>query len=363
MAEEKHLLILKEGVDNWNSWREKNSTLKPDLSSINYRKADLNGANFRETNLEGAYFFETKLGEVDFSRAKLKGAYLSKAYLRDSYFYKADLREADLSNSDLCDAVLSKANLFRTKLSEAYLRRTDFSEANLYQADLRRAIIIESKFNNSNLSESKVYGISAWKLDLTGAVQNNLIISAEEEPLVYVDNLEVAQFIHLLLNHKKICSFFDSVTKRGVLILGRFSGGGLENLKTIASKLRKFKYLPIIFDFNRPKSRNFTEVIITLTGLSRFVIVDLSGPSVPQELYATVPHFKIPFVPIIEKKTKPFSTFQDFLEIPWVLKPIIRYKNINHLLDILPRRIIEPAERKLKQRLKLLDKIFGKIRK
>ena len=33
----------------------------------------------------------------------------------------------------------------------------------------------------------------------------------------------------------------------------------------------------------------------TLVGLSRFVIVDLSGPSVPQELYATVPHFKVPF--------------------------------------------------------------------
>jgi hypothetical protein len=61
----------------------------------------------------------------------------------------------------------------------------------------------------------------------------------------------------------------------------------------------------MIFDFDRPDSRNYTEMVKILVGLSRFVIVDLSGPSVPQELYATIPHFKIPFVPIGEvKETK-----------------------------------------------------------
>lgn len=34
---------------------------------------------------------------------------------------------------------------------------------------------------------------------------------------------------------------------------------------------------------------------------SLLIIVDLSGPSVPHELSATVPDFKVPFVPIMEK--------------------------------------------------------------
>jgi hypothetical protein len=138
--------------------------------------------------------------------------------------------------------------------------------------------------------------------------QLNLVITQENEPIVTVDDIEVAQFIYLLIRHEKLRKVINSVAEKGVLILGRFGGGGIEVLRAVADKLRKMKYLPIIFDFDRPRNRNYTETIKTLTGLSRFVVVDLSGPSVPQELYATVPHFKIPFVPILEKKKEKNST-------------------------------------------------------
>jgi hypothetical protein len=75
--------------------------------------------------------------------------------------------------------------------------------------------------------------------------------------------------------------------------------GGLEALQAIAAKLREENYLPIIFDFQRPQDRNYTETVKTLAGLVRFIIADLSGPSVPQELYATVPHFKIRSCPFL----------------------------------------------------------------
>src|SRR5205085_4584252 len=134
-------------------------------------------------------------------------------------------------------------------------------------------------------------------------------------------NLEVAQFIYLLLNHKKLRDVFNTVTKRGVLILGRFGGGGLEVLQAIAVKLRKENYLPIIFDFEHPQDRDYTETVMTLVGLSRFVIVDLSGPSVPQELSHTVPFFDIPFVPILEKGKHSYSMFRDLYKYDWVLRP------------------------------------------
>ncbi len=147
------------------------------------------------------------------------------------------------------------------------------------------------------------------------------------------------------------------MTERGVLILGRFGDGGLELLQAIAAQLRESSYLPIIFEFDRPESRNITETIKTLAGLSRFVIADLSGPSVPHELYALVPHLKIPFVPIIEKGRKIYSMFSDISEYPWVLAPV-RFEDKAQLLQLLPGEIIDPAEEKHQKRQKLLDELF-----
>src|SRR5207244_16383 len=104
------------------------------------------------------------------------------------------------------------------------------------------------------------------------------------------------------LNYKKLRDVLNSVMEKGVLILGRFKEGGLELLRSIAEELREQNYLPMIFEFDKPNSADYTETIKTLVSLARFVIVDLSGPSVPQELQATIPFFDIPFVPIIDSQ-------------------------------------------------------------
>jgi hypothetical protein len=77
--------------------------------------------------------------------------------------------------------------------------------------------------------------------------------------------------------------------------------------------LRSSPYLPPLFDFPRPESKTYTDTIRTLASLARFVIVDLSGPSVPQEITATVDLYEIPFVPILEEKRKDWSMFRDLL--------------------------------------------------
>ena len=58
----------------------------------------------------------------------------------------------------------------------------------------------------------------------------------------------------------------------------------------------------------------------------------MSGPSVPQELQTTVPHYKIPFVPIIEARTTPHAMFTDLQEYPWVLAPV-EFTSQKHLID------------------------------
>jgi hypothetical protein len=224
------------------------------------------------------------------------------------------------------------------------------------------AQLIRADFSDANLTGCKVYGTSAWEVKLERTKQKALVITPPDragEAVVTVDDLQVAQFVFLLLNHEALRVVLRSVTERGVLLLGRFGGGGIEVLSAIADRLREKGYLPMIFDFPRDPNRNYTETVKTLVGLSRFVVVDLSGPSVPQELYATVPHFKIPFVPILERGRHPWAMFKDILEYDWVLKPIVEFEDRVSLQQMLDRRIVAPAEARATQRQRLLQQLFG----
>jgi hypothetical protein len=131
----------------------------------------------------------------------------------------------------------------------------------------------------ATLSGCRVYGISAWDVKLQGAIQSNLVIThGSEEPAIQVDNLEVAQFVYLLLNNKKIREVIGTVGKKAVLILGRFTPERKAVLDTIRNVLRQHGYLPILFDFEKPSTRNLQETIGTLAGMSRFILADISDP-------------------------------------------------------------------------------------
>jgi hypothetical protein len=77
----------------------------------------------------------------------------------------------------------------------------------------------------ADLTGCHIYGVSAWGLNLDGAKQQNLVITKDDEPTVTVDNIEVAQFIYLLLHNEKIRDVVDTIGKKGVLLLGRFTEG------------------------------------------------------------------------------------------------------------------------------------------
>jgi hypothetical protein len=84
-----------------------------------------------------------------------------------------------------------------------------------------------------------VYGVSAWDINVNnGTEQTNLIISKTEEVTITLDNLEVAQFIYLMLNNKKIRDIIDTISSKAVLILGRFTPERKAILDTINLKSR-----------------------------------------------------------------------------------------------------------------------------
>lgn len=226
----------------------------------------------------------------------------------------------------------------------------------LVGADLTGAQLLGA----ADLTGTRVYGVNCWDVDISNdTIQRDLIVTSPKEPSIRVDDIRVAQFIHLILTNENLRSVLDSVTKRGVLILGRFGGGGLEVLHAVGEGLRKSGYLPMIFEFARVEDRTYTETVLTLAGLARFVVVDLSGPSVPHELYGTAPHLKIPFVPILQKGRHPYSMFADLLENQWVLRPIPEFESLDDLLLALQDNVITPAEKRVESRQATLRELFA----
>jgi hypothetical protein len=173
-----------------------------------------------------------------------------------------------------------------------------------------------------------------------------LVITRRDEPEVTVDNIEVAQFVYLLLHNEKIRDAIETIGRKGVLLLGRFTEGRIAVLNRLREELRKRGYVPIVFNFNKPEAKDFTETIRLLAGLSKFVIADVTNPkSAPLELQATVPEIMVPFRPIIEEGQEPFAMLTDLWikHRDWVFEPI-HYSSVDALIGALDDKIIRPAE-------------------
>ena len=175
-------------------------------------------------------------------------------------------------------------------------------------------------------------------------LQRDLVVTPDDQAVVTVDRIEVAQFIYLLLSNPKIRDVIDTVCDKAVLILGRFSAERLAVLHALRDALRQRGFVPIVFDFDKPRSQDVTETVKTLAALSRFVVADMSNPrSNPLELQATVPDFMVPMVPILAAGEAPFAMFKDlWVKYGWVLDPL-EYASTDELLAVLDAAIVGPA--------------------
>jgi uncharacterized protein YjbI with pentapeptide repeats len=298
MANEKHVALLKSSIgladeNEWNEWRKQNPDIRPDLVEARLLEEDLSWADLHGADLRGANLKAARLSGADFSSADLREASLGDAYLSGATLTGADLSGADLSGSYLFGVNLSKALLRRASLEYANISRADFSGADLSEADLRITNAVETNFAQATLTSCRVYGISAWGVKLDGVInQQNLIITPDGEPKITVDNIEIAQFIYLLLYNKKIHAAIDTITRKGVLILGRFT----------------------------PE----------------------------RKAEAIVPHIAVPVQPLLEGSSRPYAMFSDYWKYDWVL-PEYRYEGLSPLLVALREKVIAPAEAKVNE--------------
>jgi hypothetical protein len=163
-----------------------------------------------------------------------------------------------------------------------------------------------------------------------------------------VDSLEIAQFIFVLLNNTKIRHVIDTISSKVVLILGRFTEERKPVLDAIRDEVRKRNYSPVLFDFEKPSSRDFTETARTLAYLSRFILADLTDPSsIPQELQAIVPDLEVPVQPLLLEAKREYAMFVDFRKHEWVL-PTYLYKDRESLIASLDV-ITELVEKKVRE--------------
>ncbi len=336
------------------------------LVKTNFGLAVLSGADFRKAELCGAIFCSTILDRVNLSGACLpeinligsilSDANISKAYLRDAKLNQANFKGANLFGSDLNGADLSWAVLSGADLRGANLSRTNLGLANLEGADMRNAdlfmsLLVETNLDNANITDCRVYGVSAWGLKLNGTEQRDLVITPSREPIITVDNLEVAQFIYLLLHNEKIRDVIDTAAKKVVLILGRFSIPERKaTLDAIREELRKHDYLPVLFDFEKPASRDLSETISTLAHIARFIIADITdAKSIPAELKGIVPNLpSVPVVPLVLRSDGGYALFDHIRQFNSVLDPY-QYDSQAELIEAIEERIIAPAEAKLKE--------------
>jgi Pentapeptide repeats (8 copies) len=207
-------------------------------------------------------------------------------------------------------------------LSGAGLKGTNLAGANLAGANLESAVLIVTDLTNADLTGCRIFGVSAWSLKLEGAKQQDLIITPGE-PEITVDNIEVAQFVYLMLNNQKVRDVINTITSKAVLILGRFTDERKAVLDALREELRKRDLLPI------------------------FVIADVTDATeVRAELHKIVPDFpSLPVQPILLRGHLEFVSHPYLQRFPWFL-PTFEYDDPGHLLASLD--IVADVEAKVK---------------
>jgi uncharacterized protein YjbI with pentapeptide repeats len=363
MADPEQLAILLEGATAWNHWRAEQLVHQPDLVGADFSSAytgpgsvgiTLQGANLREANLRDA-----KLPGAEFQNADFSSADLTRADLTEASFMGAELRNANLSNAHLHGAKINDArapyaNFSGAVLTEAYLWGSDFREANFRSADLTGANLmntqlVRAKFQRATLVKCNVFGIAAWELELEDAVQEDLNINRPDAPDIVVDELELAQFLYLLLDNRRLRRVIDTITSKVVLILGRFTPERKAVLDALREYLRENDHVPILFDFSLPGSRDTTETITLLARMARFIVADLTeASSIGKELEAIVPSLAVPVQPLLKGSTSTYSMFSDYRKYHWVL-PLYRYENLDQLLGSIEQKVITPATTKVQE--------------
>ncbi len=306
MDENEAAVALRKGARAWSRWRKMNP------GGISFTKLHLYDSPGRDgRQVKGRN--RVDLSGMDLSGIAFHDAFAEGVVARDAVFDGAHFEEGDFSRADFRGATFRNTRFNKTILTNAV-----FDGATFVNCNLNRVNLVGASFRVREITETVVYGLSAWDLQTSeDSKQSKLVIEKtyglysdlvrEGKVPMMVDDIELAQFVYYLSNHKKLRDTLQVLNQKGVLLLGRFGDGGLERLSAIRAWLQKQGYMAMVFDFQRPENLSLTETIVTMAGLAKFVVADLSGPSVPAELASILSQSKKPVLAFGD----PYALFSD----------------------------------------------------
>lgn len=318
------ITMIKKGPDVWNKFKKENEGAYIDLGSIDferdikevtmmydlpeYHDYDFSGCRLNSVVARNSIFFDCDFSSVTFTFSDI-------CY---SSFYRCKFINTELAVSRLGSAEFTECEFINCNLSYCSAEETKFISCNILNSNMNNMSLVKTDFSKSSIINTSVYGISSWDLILKKTVQENILISENDN--LSVDNIEIAQFIYLMINNKKIRDILDTITSKVVLILGRFTKERKKVLDYLKKQLQQKGYVAVVFDFDKPSSRDLTETISTLAHLSKFVIADLTdAKSLPQELTTIIPNLpSVPIQPIILKGQREYGMYEHFQRYPWV---------------------------------------------
>lgn len=343
------------------------------LNETNISYANFSHSNLTEAELNNTIAVESNFFEATMYYAKLNGAILKKATLIGTAMLGVEMTNANLEGAVLWGTMLQDANISNSKFNNkacldganlygVEAKQTSFNNSDLNCANFSNAKLTGSEFNNSILTNCiftgaditdskiiscKIYGISAWDIKTNNnTITKNLIIS--ENHSITVDDIEIAQFIYLILNNKKISHLITTMRTKTALILGSFDNESKPILDLLKEELPKHNLIPIVFDFNPPLEQRFMETVKTLALLSKFVIVDLSQRSGQYyEIAKLVDNVRVPFATIAVEGTKISGMLEDLNDYYWWKRDYYSYFKEgwgNRLPDLVEKEIIPWVE-------------------
>jgi uncharacterized protein YjbI with pentapeptide repeats len=317
---QEHLEKLQEGVKTWNLWREQNPIIRPSLRNVNFeqslpnKKHIYNLPHFDNTNFSNCDLYGASLRNGFYFNCIFDGSKINWADFVDGYFDSCSFRNVNMRVSKIGSAKFLNCLFEDSDLSYCSAEETDFKGSRFFRTKLEHMSLVKCNFSETIIDTCYVYATSAWDLNVDNSKHENIIITNDNSEVITIDKLELAQFLYLLINNKKLRDVIDTITSKVVLLLGNFSADRKAVLNYMREILRHNDYIPVMFDFEKPTSRNLTETIVTLASMSRFIVADLSSPrSLPHELSALVPRLQsVSLYPVICNGEQPYGMFADF---------------------------------------------------
>jgi hypothetical protein len=213
------------------------------------------------------------------------------------------------------------------------------------------ALLCKAKLNSTRIVNCHVFGISCWGTDFSRCSQEGIRAYTSGSYSIRVNSIEYSFFLYQCIDNRNFKALFESTTDKLVLILGRFSKDGDSGVEALRAAVTQCGFIPVVFDFEKPDAHDLTEVVLSLSLLSRFIIVDLSDPKcAPHEIAIVAPNVNRPIASVIQGGQRPYAMFGDLSErYPWVF-PSVPYNSLAEVGSIVEEQIVPSCEEYIAKR-------------